>query len=178
MYLQVAPNIKNYITWFKDDRLKIEFSGEPKWDTLKYPPLLENPTKEQLKEHNDKIKDIDEKPYICLKDLWVRIAYEGVVSHFFIHKGYRWNGANIPRGCWYLIGNPDDPKFRLASMLHDWLCENHNDARNDRYLSTLILCSLCKVSGVQEWRISLMFHAVDNYQKVFGRDLKGDKWGK
>ncbi len=168
MGLQVAPNIKNYITWFSDERLKIEFNKKPHWDTLQYPPKA---TKEE-------IKDIDEKPYINLADLWVKITYKGIVSYFFIPKGYRWNGANIPRGCWYLIGNPDDPKFRLASMLHDWLCENHNDARNDRYLSTLILCSLCKVSGVQEWRISLMFHAVDNYQKVFGRDLKGDKWWK
>lgn len=166
MSLQVAPNIKNYITWFNDKKLKIEFSHEPKWDTLQYPP---NATKEQ-------IEDIDEKPYINLKDLWVKITYKDVVSYFFIPKGYRWNGANIPALAWYIIGTPDDPKFRLASMIHDWLCEHHDDARNDRYLSTIIFCSLCKVADVEDWQIFLAKHTVDNYQKVFGKDLKGDKW--
>jgi len=176
MCLQVAPNIKHFITWFEDELIKIEFSTKPKWDTLQYPPLPENPTEEQIEKRKKAIADIDKKPYINLRDLWVRITYKGLTTYFFIEKGYRWNGANIPAGCWYIIGTPDDPKFRLASMIHDWLCEHHEDARDDRYLSTLIFCSLCKVSGVKEWRIFLMFHSVDNFQKVFGRDLKGDKW--
>jgi len=176
MCLQVALNVRKYIKWFENPQIKIEFNIEPKWDTLQYPPLVENATEEQLKAHKKVVEDIDEKPYINRHDLWVKITYKGLVTYFFIEKGYRWNGANIPPGCWYLIGTPDDPKFRLASMLHDWLCEHHIDARNERYLSTLIFCSLCKVSGVKPWRIFLMFHAVDNYQKVAGSDLKGDKW--
>ena len=166
MCLQVAPNIKKYITWFKDDKLKIEFSHEPKWATLQYPP---NATKEQ-------IEDIDEKPYINLKDLWVKITYKGLVSYFFIPRGYRWNGANIPGVAWYIIGTPDDPKFRLASMIHDWLCEHHEDARNDRYLSSLIFTSLLAVAGVEKYKQVIMFHSVDNFQKVFGKDLKGNRW--
>lgn len=162
----IIPNIKRWLCWYEDDRIKIEFSVKPERSTLDYPP---NATDEQ-------IADIDDKPYINKKDLWVKITYENIVSYFFINKGYRWNGANIPRGCWYLIGNPDDPKFWLASMIHDWLCEHHYDARDNRYLSTLILCSLCKVAKVKNWRISLMFHAVDNYQKVKGEDLEGEKW--
>lgn len=166
----------NFITWFEDKRLKIEFNREPKTETLEYPPMPENVTVEQFDERKRIIEDIDLKPYIVRHDLWIKITYNKKVSYIFIPKGYRWNGANIPSFAWVLIGTPDDPKFRLASMIHDWLCEHHEDARNDRYLCTLIFCSLCKVAGVTPWRVSLEFHAVDNFQKVAGRDLQGHKW--
>ena len=172
----VGPNKKNFITWFKNDKIKIEFDRSPKTETLDYPPMPDNATPEEIEERNKIIDDIDEKPYIVRHDLWVRITYKGKVSYIFIPRGYRWNGANIPGFAWFIIGTPDDPKFRLASMIHDWLCEHHEDARNDRYLSTLIFCSLCIVAGVGPVDIFLVFHSVDNFQKVAGRDLQGHKW--
>lgn len=41
-----------------------------------------------------------------------------------INKGYNWNGANIPRFLWRLVGSQYNPEFLPASMIHDWLCEN------------------------------------------------------
>ena len=42
-----------------------------------------------------------------------------------IERGYRWNGANIPRLVWSLTGYyPTHPQMLEASMVHDKLCEN------------------------------------------------------
>ena len=172
----ISPNVKKYITWFEDKKLKIEFNEKPRTTTLTYPPIAADATPEQWEEHKKIVEDIDEKPYILKNNLWVKITYKGRTTFFFIEKGYRWNGANIPAFAWYIIGTPDDPKFRLASMIHDWLCEHHEDARNDRYLSTLIFCSLCSISGVPAWKLFLAFHSIDNFQKVAGKDLQGHKW--
>lgn len=157
----------NWLLWYCDEDIAIFFDKEPKHNTIEYPP---NATKEQ-------IKDIDNKPYILEEDLYVKIQYKNNTSYLFIPKGYRWNGANIPVGVWALILNPDDPKIRLASCIHDFCCENHRDCRDDRYLSTMLLCSLCRVTGTPSYKVFLIFHSVDNYQKLFGKDQYGKKWG-
>ena len=41
-----------------------------------------------------------------------------------IGRGYTWDGASIPRQLWWLVGKPLDPRFALASLVHDWICEN------------------------------------------------------
>lgn len=68
-----------------------------------------------------------------------------------------------------MIGPKTDPKFMIASMVHDTLCIHKEYINNDRYLSTLILEKLCERGGtgpVRRWAIK---HSVDNYQKVVGR---------
>ena len=172
----IPPNIKNFITWYKDDKLTISFSSKPKISTLTYPPISEFASKDEILEHKKIIEDIDNKPYILRNSIWVKVVYKCNAIYFYINKNYRWNGANIPAFAWYIIGTPDDPKFRLSSMIHDWTCEHHADIENDRYLSTLMFCGLCRVAGVAEWRLSLAFHSIDNFQKLFGRDLNGKGW--
>lgn len=157
------------ITYYKDNKIKLEFNQEPKTITREVcNPLL---TTEQKEEY---IK----KPYLLLKTVILKVTYKKQVSFIYIPKNYSWNGANIPKLAWVIIGSKDDPKFRIASMVHDWLCEHHEDSRNDRYLSTTILCSLCTVAGIERWRVFLVKHTVDNFQKIFGKDLKKNKWNK
>lgn len=163
----MSENIEQWVLWYADEDIAIFFDNIPDYGTLEYPP---NATDEQ-------IKDIDAKPYILNKNLRVKIQYKNETSYMFIPKGYRWNGANIPVGTWLLIANPDDPKILLASCIHDFVTENHTACRDDRYLSTMLLCCLCRVAHLAEYKIFLMFHAVDNYQKLFGRDQYGKKWG-
>ena len=160
-------NIIEWLLWYYDKDITISFDKTPDYDTLEYPP---NATDEQ-------IKDIDNKPYILNQELWVKIQYKNETSYIFIPKGYRWNGGNIPAGTWLLIANPDDPKIRLATLIHDFVTENHIYCRDDRYLSTMLLCCLCRVAHLAEYKVFLMFHSVDNYQKIFGRDQYGKKWG-
>lgn len=147
------------ITFYQDEEIRIDFTSKPICDFLDpCDPDIDN------KERNERL----EKPYRNRYSLGVRITYKGKVFYFVIPKHYRWNGANVPKFAWSIIGSMDDPRFRTASMVHDILCEQHKFVAYDRKLSTLIFCSLLKVAHVPEWKIFLMYHSVDNYQKFCG----------
>lgn len=40
---------------------------------------------------------------------------------YVIPKGYKWDGATIPRVFWALVGSPFQPKLMRASLVHDFL---------------------------------------------------------
>lgn len=116
------------------------------------------------------LKKALKKPFYLSDDLDIAILYGRKLPYFFtIEKGYEWNGANVPPCFWLLIGQQKEPRFRLASCVHDYICEHHEVIGYDRYLSTLIFETLCEYFGrfndVKRWA---MFHSVDNFQKVFG----------
>lgn len=118
------------------------------------------------------LKKALKKPFILSQDLEVTILYKKKTYTFVIAKDYDWNGANVPPFCWLLIGQQKEPRFKLASCVHDYLCENKEVIDYNRYLSTLIFETLCEYFGrfnsVKRWA---MFHSVDNYQKT-------QKWRK
>ncbi len=125
------------------------------------------------------LKEAKKKPFITTKSIKVWITYKKERYYFVVPKKYRWNGANVPAFAWAIIGQRTDPRFKLASCLHDYLCEHHNAIRNNRYLSTLIFVTCCEYFGAfPDWKLWAMKHSVDNYQKVFGKDLKGKKWNE
>lgn len=65
------------------------------------------------------------KPFILMNDIeYLSEKYNGKNYCIRIGKKYNWNGANIPRIFWRIIGSQYDPDFLPASMVHDWLCEN------------------------------------------------------
>ncbi len=117
----------------------------------------------------DSLKKALAKPFIVTADLSIIVKYKGKSYHFVISKGYDWNGANVPPFAWLIIGQQKEPRFKLASCVHDYLCEHKNVIENDRYLSTLIFESLCEYFGrfnaLKRWA---MFHCVDNWQKLCG----------
>lgn len=152
------------ITYFRNDDLAILFNNNPHVD-VRYP--LPTDTKEE--------KEIKlAKPFINMEEIYVRIIYRpknktfAYTYNFVIPAGYTWDGASIPRFCWRLIGPKTDPRFLIASMVHDTLCENHCYVDNNRYLSTIVLEKLCETGGtcaLSRWAIK---HTVDNYQKIRG----------
>ena len=154
--------LANSITYYKDDSLAILFSENPHVD-FRYP--CPGDTERQKK---DKLS----KPFINLSQLAVSIYYihKGITYdyHFDIPADYTWDGATIPRIFWRLIGSKTDPRFMIASMVHDVLCENHNYIDNNRYLSTIILERLCYVGGTGCFTRWMMKHSVDNFQKFGG----------
>lgn len=109
------------------------------------------------------------KPFIVTADLSIVVTYNDKSYHYVIPKGYDWNGANVPPLAWLIIGQPKEPRFKLASCVHDFLCEHKSVIDNNRYLSTLIFEALCEYFGrfndLKRWA---MFHCVDNYQKFCG----------
>lgn len=127
---------------------------------------------------NGELKKALKKPFITTEDISIVIEYENKTYNFTIKKGYDWNGANVPPFAWLIIGQQKEPRFKLASCVHDFMCEHHEVIGNNRYLSTLIFEALCEYFGrfnsLKRWA---MFHSVDNYQKVCGKDLNKKRWG-
>lgn len=156
--------ISNWIQYYKDDKLAILFSKNPHVD-FRYP--CPGDTEEQKKQ---KLA----KPFINIEEVGVQILYkpnkkeQTYIYNFVIPADYTWDGASIPRICWRFIGPKTDPRFLIASMVHDILCENHSYVNNNRYLSTIVLEKLCKTGGTNSFSRWAIKHSVDNYQKLVG----------
>ena len=145
------------ITWYSDDEIAILFDKVPNV-TMRY--VAPFTTEEEKKE-------INKKPFINLSELKVILQdkIEQETYEFIIPKDYTWNGANIPRIFWRLMGSMTDNRFLIPSMIHDVLCENHDYIDSDRYFSTIIFERLLYVSKVNPFSRWLMKHSVDNWQK-------------
>ena len=117
------------------------------------------------------LKEALKKPFYLAEDMEIAVEYGRNIPYFFIiPAGYEWNGANVPPFAWLLIGQQKEPRFRLASCVHDFICENHYAVDYNRYLSTLIFETLCEYFGrFNNVKCFMMFHSVDNYQKLFGK---------
>lgn len=149
------------IVWYSDEEITILFDKVPNVTMRYVTPFTTDKEK----------KEINKKPFINLSELKVIIQdkIEQENYEIIIEKDYTWNGANIPRIFWRLMGSMTDNRFLIPSMIHDKLCENHDIIDNDRYLSTIIFERLLYVSKVNPFSRWLMKHSVDNYQKICGK---------
>lgn len=147
------------ITWCDKLELQITSDIEPKTSVRKPMPT------DTIDEREDK----KQKPYLNKKNVVFTVDYLGTIYIIDIPKGYTWNGTNC-------LGLQYNPKLLTASMVHDYLCERHYVVANDRQLSSMIFRELGIASGVNKPFMWIAYHCVDNFQKVFGRDLKDRKW--
>ena len=69
------------------------------------------------------IKSKKKYPFELFNSLLVKISTTRRNFEFTIFNGYTWNGADIPRFFWRIIGSRTDNDFLVASMLHDYLLE-------------------------------------------------------
>lgn len=117
--------------------------------------------------NGDALKKALDKPFYVTENINITVEYKGRNYYFTIPKGYDWNGANVPSFAWVIIGQQKEPRFKLASCVHDFLCEHKEVINYNRYLSTLIFETLCeyfgRFNGMKRWA---MFHTVDNWQKT------------
>ena len=118
---------------------------------------------EELRKYKNKF------PYINKKRVLFDVNYLGKQYCILVAKGFRWNGTN----CLFL---QHYPKLLDASMVHDLLCNCHDLVDDDRQLSSMIFREIGIASGVWKPFMYVAYHAVDNYQKLFGKDLYGNKW--
>lgn len=148
------------ITWYEDDGIKIRFDITPDVCMRYVCPWDDDET----------IKDIDKKPFINLKELYVELndIENSIVYDFTIPDGYCWDGASIPRLFWRLIGSKEDNRFLISSLIHDVLCENKDYVDYDRYFADKVFERLLYIAKVPAFSRWLMFHCVDNYQKFCG----------
>ena len=116
---------------------------------------------------NGELKEALKKPFEVTDNLIVRVFWQDGLYSFIIPKGYDWNGANVPASAWLLIGQAKEPRFKLASCVHDYMCEHKEVVNYNRYLSTLIFEALCEYFGrFNAFKRWAMFHSVDNFQKL------------
>lgn len=153
-------NAKYYL-WYIDKKIKIGFSQIPEIKELIINKNIM--TKEEIKE-------IKKKPFKLLNNIKVYLEdiKKDKVYVFEINKGYRYDGASIPKFAWRIIGSKEDTRFQIASLLHDYMCENHEVVNNDRYFADRVFEKCCYTGGTCAFVRWLMFHSVDNYQKFCG----------
>ncbi len=109
-----------------------------------------------------------EKPFVNLKRVFCYVVHDNTQYTFLIEKGYRWDGATIPPLCRPIIGSKTDDRFKIPSMIHDKLCENHSFINHDVELSSDIFEKALLYYDVAPWKASVMHFAVNNFQKAFG----------
>lgn len=94
---------------------------------------------------------------------------------FNVFNGYTWNGADIPRFLWRLVGSRTDNDFLVASMIHDYLLEfkvyimkevlkGSITKREYRRLTSLIFRELIKKQGTNTIKANIMSWCVDVFQ--------------
>lgn len=115
----------------------------------------------------DEREDKKQKPYINKKAVVFTVDYLGTIYVIEIPKGYTWNGANIPRCFWFLIGSMGENSFLNPSMVHDIMTEKKSLIAYDRQLSSIIFRELLIASGVSRLKANIMYKSVDVYQKLF-----------
>ena len=147
------------IVWCDKPELKITSDVEP--HTCVRQPLPSDTEEEK--------KDKRQFPYLNKRRIMWDINYLGTQYCFVIEKGFKWDGATC-------LGLHHLPKLLTASCVHDKLCNDHSLVGNDRQLSTIVFREIGIKSGVNKQFMWIAYHVVDNFQKVFGRDLKGNKW--
>ena len=102
---------------------------------------------------------------------------------FTVPKGYIWNGADIPRIFWRVIGSRTDNDFLIASMLHDYLLEfkvymlnevlkNEINASEYRRLTSLIFREKIKKQGTNVIKANVMAWCVDVFQILNRKEWK------
>lgn len=114
------------------------------------------------------IEDIKAKPFILKRNLHVRVTYKEEVYEFVIPRGYCHDGASIPPFAWLLIGQKTEPRLKLASCVHDYMCEHHVVIGSNRQLSTEIFIILCEVFGkFNKVKRYAMKTAINLHQKLW-----------
>lgn len=94
---------------------------------------------------------------------------------FIIFNGYTWNGADIPRFCWRVIGARTDNDYLIASMLHDYMLEmkvfivkeileNKITMKEYRRLTSLVFREKIKAQGTNPIKANVMSWCVDVFQ--------------
>lgn len=151
---------KEYIQWFDDDELTIEFSEVPHVCIRYILPSATEQEKQSIKKY----------PFINKRTLGVKLYDKDKeeIYEFTIPKGYTYDGASVPTFFHRVIGANTDNKFLIAALVHDVLCENHNYVNGDRAFSTYVFNALLEVSEVNPFKRWLMKNSVDFFQRFQG----------
>lgn len=125
---------------------------------------------------DDKIK----YPYKIDTNLRVFIWTQDRRYEIIIHEGYRWNGADIPALLWAIIGSKDDIRFKVGSLVHDFMLEfkeycykycfgSEMSVSQYRKMTSDILRFCVEKNGTSKLKSWVMRNAVEFWQMTFER---------
>lgn len=129
-----------------------------------------------LNEYKFKLDPIENGPIvsdlISEKEMKLVEAFDIELSTSFdyqmtVPSGFIYDGASIPRLFWTVIGSPFDPKYSVASLIHDYLYNNPNSRpfwANNRKMADKIFWVLLVRSGVNPITSSMLYLPV----RIFG----------
>ena len=111
-------------------------------------------------------------PFKLHNNVPIHIITNKRIISFTIPKKYIWNGADIPRIFWRIVGSKTDNAFLIASMVHDYLLDNKKDIMayakmpmpEYRRLTSLAFREVLKNSGENVIKSNVMAWCVDIYQ--------------
>jgi hypothetical protein len=94
-----------------------------------------------------------------LEDFVVRILPEPSGWVVSVPKGYKTDGASIPRFAWPIVGPPLYVPYFPASIIHDYLCDTA-DTYEQRVLADAVFFLLLQRLHIEVWRRTVMYLAV------------------
>lgn len=156
---------REYITWQDDKYCRVSFSEIP--DVRNKEINNKVMTKEEIKLAKKKPLFLKNEVEVCLIDKIKNKTYTFTIAAY-----YDYDGASIPRLCWRIVGSKESIEFKVAALVHDVLCENHNYVDNDRYFADKVFERLLDVGDVCAFKRWMMFHTMDNFQKFCGWESK------
>lgn len=90
-----------------------------------------------------------------------RLNRDFTFGDFTIPKGYKWDGATIPRIFWSVIGSPFQPKFMRASLIHDYL---YNSPEHSGKCIDSLFKQILIADGVSRTEANIMYASVRAYR--------------
>jgi len=107
-----------------------------------------------------------EYPFLLENDVRYKSSLiNGRLIRIYLNKGFPWNGADIPRVLWRLIGSRYDVEFLPASMIHDYCCKN-KQRFTVKESSIMFRDILVKYGKVSKIKANIMMIGVWLYQNT------------
>ena len=134
--------------------------------------------------NNDDSKELKEQkqlfPFILENDVIVTVQTSERKFSFKIGQNYVWNGADIPRLFWRIIGSKTDNAFLTASLVHDYMLQFKKFIFEEvlkkdmklydyRKLTSLIFREIVKQCGTGTIKANIMSWCVDTFQHFCNR---------
>ena len=159
---------EEFIAWQDNEFCRVGFSEIP---------IIQDKIINKKVMSKDEIKKAKKKPLLVVNRVKVCLIdkKKSKTYIFIIEAGYDYDGASIPRLLWRIVGSKESIEFKIAALIHDVLCENHNYVDYDRYFADRVFEKLLEVGDVGAFRRWLMFHSVDNFQKFCRWNNKEEK---
>ena len=154
----------------KEQVLFIDFSEVPDVRVR----IIEDTDKKEIKENKIKY------PFEIFNSIDVTVTTDKRTFTFNIFNNYTWNGADIPKFFYRIIGSRTSNRFLIASLLHDYLLQfkkyiirdvlnNQITITEYRRLTSLIFREKLKTQGTNTIKANIMAWTVDVFQHYFNK---------